>query len=1009
MQPQKHEDSTRQSARKHWRVALLASVALPFGATALAQDNPAAAVEDEARQDTVVVTGIRQSLAAAADLKRNDSRIVDAIVAEDIGKLPDQNIAEALQRITGVSISSDFGIGESVSIRGLSENRIELNGRSTVGDDRDGISLDDFPSSFLKTVEVVKSPTADMIEGALGGTVRMNTIRPIELDGFTLAGSLDFEYADKTETWGPIANLAVGNNWTLSDGSVFGITANLSYQDREIRQDEFFNRVRLYDEPVNGLSANTPSGRFAVREQNTVEQYVQERERTAANLTLQWAPASDQGSFYADFAYSDRTGAEQGSSILDVGGARTYNSETTQDSNGQVNIFSLTDAFVIPKTWSDFRNTEFSSYALGGDWDFTDQLRASGEISIASSDTYRPNSEFNLRPVNRTNWEAWVAGGGTDYDADRSAFGLRHTVDALFIQTGDAIPSVTYSDPQALLSPENLAFREFRHDDDRTTNEETAYRFDVEYDNPLNLDFVSSVKAGVRFTENDYEFNRLRYREPDLYRDAFNADGTPRVFWIDDIEAAFPGSIETVNHPNSFTQNGLSGQTDLLPYRILSGDVLSNPNSAFAILQALYGDALDENGDPLLDGSTLQANLIQQEGAYRNITEETSAAYISADLDFDRLRAVVGGRFVQTDLSSTILSGGAQVSGGNKYDDFLPSLNVSYDLTDETKLRFAAAKVMRRPNYSELSPAFEVDGAIITAERGAIDLEPFRATQFDVSVEHYFGEGGLLSAAVFYKDVESFLSSETFCEANQLTISTPQQTTEWENVCLLSTSGVDNPNLQFSTLADFAGSADPDAAGFAFTVAQRDAGLTGIRTSRVTNGENGEVQGFELGYQQQFTFLPGLWSGFGVNANYTYADSEQPNGNPLLNISENTLNAQVYWENKTFQARLAYNYRDDFLFTEEETRVANVGALALNSSTNDATSASFDPTAGNNYRDARGQLDASASWNINDRFTLVGSITNLTGEPITFSTELGSKWRYFEADRRMSIGIRGKF
>lgn len=1007
MQSHNQKESTRRAPRKLWRAALLAGVALPLGSVAIAQDTADAPVEEEARQDVVVVTGIRQSLAAAADLKRNDSRIVDAIVAEDIGKLPDQNIAEALQRITGVSISSDFGIGESVSIRGLSENRIELNGRSTIGDDRDGISLDDFPSSFLKTVEVVKSPTADMIEGALGGTVRMNTIRPIELDGFTLAGSLDLEYADKTENWAPIANLAVGNNWTLSDGSVFGFTANLSYQDREIRQDEFFNRVRLYDEPVNGLTANTPSGRFAVREQNTVQQYVQQRERTAANLTLEWAPASQQGSFYADLAYSDRSGAEQGSSILDVGGARTYNSETTQDSNGQVNIFTLTDAFVIPKTWSDFRNTEFSSFAIGGDWEFTDQLSASGEISIGSSDTYRPNSEFNLRPVNRTNHEAWVAGGGTDYNADRSAFGLRHTVDALFIQSGDAIPSVTYSDPNALLASENLAFREFRHDDDRTTNEETAYRFDIEYENPFGLDFVTAVQAGFRFTENDYEFNRLRYREPDLYRYAFNADGTPRVFWLDDIEAAFPGSIETVNHNNSFDQNGLSGQNDLLQYRILSGDVLSNPNSAFAIVQALYDGAVDRDGNPILDGPTLADNLVLQEGAYRDITEETSAFYVSADLEFDRVNAVVGGRFVQTDLSSTILANGAPVSGGNDYDDFLPSLNVSYDLTDETKIRFAAAKVMRRPNYSELSPAFEVDGAIITAERGAIDLDPFRATQFDVSLEHYFGEGGLISAAIFYKDVESFLSSETFCEASSLT--SGQQTTEWENVCLLNTAGTNNPNLQFSTLADFAGSADPDAAGMAFTTTQRDAGLTGIRTSRVTNGENGEVQGFELGYQQQFTFLPGLWSGFGVNANYTYADSEQPNGNPLLNISENTLNAQVYWENEQFQARLAYNYRDDFLFTEEETRVANVGALGLNSSTNDVTSASFDPTAGNNYRDARGQLDASASWNINDRFTLVGSITNLTGEPITFSTELGSIWRYYEADRRMSIGVRGKF
>ena len=136
--------------------------------------------------DEIVVTGIQQSLKAAADVKRNSAQIVDAVVAEDIGKLPDNNIAEALQRITGVSIATDFGIGDSVSIRGLSQNRVELNGRTTTGDGRDGISLQDFPSSFLRSVEVVKSPTADMVEGALGGTVRMQTVRPLELDGRAL-------------------------------------------------------------------------------------------------------------------------------------------------------------------------------------------------------------------------------------------------------------------------------------------------------------------------------------------------------------------------------------------------------------------------------------------------------------------------------------------------------------------------------------------------------------------------------------------------------------------------------------------------------------------------------------------------------------------------------------------------------------------------------------------------------------------------------------------------------
>ena len=191
----------------------------------------------------IEVRGIASSIAESARLKRYDSRIVDAIVAEDIGKLPDNNIAEALQRITGVSISRDFGVGESVTIRGISQNRVELNGRSTSGSGRGGISLDDFPSSFLKTVEVVKSPTPEMIEGALGGTINMTTVRPLELEEPLVAVTLDGEYADKAENWAPMFTGAAGRNWDLGDAGTFGTSVVMSYQDRTLRRDEFFNLV----------------------------------------------------------------------------------------------------------------------------------------------------------------------------------------------------------------------------------------------------------------------------------------------------------------------------------------------------------------------------------------------------------------------------------------------------------------------------------------------------------------------------------------------------------------------------------------------------------------------------------------------------------------------------------------------------------------------------------------------------------------------------------------------
>jgi TonB-dependent receptor len=919
--------------------------------------------------EVIQVTGMHGSMKAAALLKRTDGRIVDAIVAEDIGKLPDNNIAEALQRITGVSINTDFGVGDSVSIRGLPQNRVELNGRSTIGDSRDGISLQDFPSSFLKAVEVVKSPTADMIEGALGGTVSLKTVRPLELEGLTGAMSLDGEYADKTENWAPVFSGSIGNNWDLGKSGTFGALAMLSYQDREIRQDEFFSRVKPQDIDVNGMSANTESGNFIVRDQHTIEQYVEQRERTALNLSLQWAPASGDGMVYLDLNGTKRSGTQKGNSIIAVGGSLQSDASTTQDANGQLNNYTLTDDFAIPKTYSDFRETDSYSHALGGEWNISDGIMISGEVAIASSESFRPDSEFTLRPIERST-------------------GDTHKYDGVFTQSGDKLPSIIHSDPSAFTSAENLALRTFKSEEKITNNDETAVRFDITIDEPFELEWLSSIKAGVRATEREYVYKESKEEIKDIYKKAFNdSDGSLATLWIDDYNAAFPNSFTTLSHANSFDQLGHSGQNDLLSFANFNG--LSNPSNAYAQLQQLLA------GTNLATTGSLADNLVENQGAYRDITEDTTAIYLSAYLDFDDITAIIGGRYIKTDLESAVIRDGSKVNGKNDYNDFLPSLNVTYNVADDTIVRFAAAKVMRRADFGQLSPAFDIDNSIVTADQGAIDLEPFRATQYDLSVEHYFGEGNMVSFAVFYKNVESFLSTESTCVANAAT--SGQNVTEWENVCQLDTAGVSNSNLVFSSVADFANNAE----GEDHVAGLRDAGLTGIDTEKDTNGENGKVKGFEIGYQHFFDFLPGAFSGLGVSANYTYADSEQPNGNPLLDISKNTYNLQVFWEYEGMSTRLAYNYRDSFLDTEDEKRVESIdaaGAIGAEGS-----------VYGNNYRDDRGQLDFSASWDINEHVTLVGNATNLTGEPSIFKSELGSSWKYTEADRRYTIGVRAKF
>ncbi|GIU53652.1 TonB-dependent receptor [Shewanella sp. KT0246] len=969
-----------------------------FGATLTALlTMPAFAAEPAAEADTseievIAVKGIFGSLKAANLLKRTDDRIVDAIVAEDIGKLPDNNIAEALQRITGVSIGTDFGVGESVTIRGVSENLVLLNGRSTAGAGRGGIGLDDFPSSFLKTVEVIKSPTPEMIEGALGGTVNMQTIRPLELSEPLVAITLDGEYADKTENTAPNFSMGIGDNWDLGDAGTFGASANLAYLDRELRRDEFFSKVDLQDNiDIDGDGivddSGGPNGKYLRRTQNTVEQKTEQRERTAYGISLQWEPVSAEANIYLDLNATKLDGGQSAYSILDVGGSSVARSDSYYDSNGELHNYDLDGVLVIPKTWSDFTTSDTTSHAIGGEWFITDNIELSAEYSLSKSEEKQTANEFNLRPIERTD----PTDSLTTHTSTSSSY------------SGSGIPGYMYADSGMLTNPDNLVFREFFHKTLETDNEEQALRFDFKISD-IGVDWVSAVKAGVRFTDRDYTANRFDLKPingdttlKDSYKKAVDDNGNFAPIWIDN--ALLADSMNIVNLNNSFDQTGVNGQNDLLTYNVYDADQLQDTEATYALVQQMLQDtSYAMNG-------TLADNMVEDNGAYKEINEKTSAIYAQFHLDFDDLTAVFGGRYIQTELESSVVASvdadGNKVldTGKNDYSDFLPSLNVTYTLTEETLMRFAAAKVMRRADFDELSPALSIDNSLVTGTQGSYQLEPYRVTQYDLSVEHYFGDGGIVSAALFYKDVNSFTQTDSSCLADASTVS-GQNTTEWGNICLLDTAGQSQGDVNFAT----------EDQGLAYVDQQKAAGQTGIVIDTDVNGGSGEVKGLELGYQQQFTFLPGFWSGFGVNANYTYADSEQPDGNPLLNISENTANGQIYWENEDLQFRLAYNWRDRYLYSQAEKRVQTVGALGYNVfNQNDPTADDFDATVGNNYREARGQFDFSASWDINEHFAVVGNVVNLTGEPIEYTTELGSVWKYSESDRRYTLGLRARF
>ncbi|WP_086932275.1 TonB-dependent receptor [Agarilytica rhodophyticola] len=931
-------------------------------------------------QEEVIVTGIRQSLEAAADAKRADARIIDTIVAEDIGKLPDNNIAEALQRITGVSINREFGVGSEVSIRGLPQNRVELNGRSTLGDGRNGVDFQDFPSDFLSGVEVVKSPTPKMIEGALGGTINLKTVRPLDTKDRVLSISTKGEYTDNTEHWGPILNTTYGDQWSLDSSGNFGVIASISYQERELRRDE--SRVGFDVEPLDlDGDGELDPGNIVIPINITYLPAIDTRERLAGNVSLQWQPTSSQGMLYFEGAFTQREGDNQTFSPLSIIHSPLRARENLDnlsdaeqqaiaqrerdagfriDDTGQIVDYTDTDVRFLNRTESTFRNTDSISAAFGGEWSLSGNIQISGELSYADSETFEPSSDFRFYAVDPVREAANPAAfnplnGGIRYDTDNNS-----------------VPTVALTDPNTFLDPNQWVFRRYENREDFVDNDETAARFDITFDTPFTgVDFISSIDAGVRFSDRGFQASRNRLFVSGLENQLQNANGDPIVIPM----TAFPDG--TISQYNFDAFDGDSARYDLANFLTFNADVLQNEERTLQIVaDLLRGTNREISGN--------RSDLAFQFDRFATVDEETTAAYIQFNIDAEVLglpvRGVAGTRYVRTELETGAFERNTSgdfvpTSDSNNYDDWLPSMNLTMNVQDDTLLRFAAAKVMRRPDFNQLNPAFNINVDNTRAERGNPQLNPFRATQYDLSIEHYWGESNLISVAIFYKDVSSFLSQTQICSnaPSFVAISNPNVRDE---LCFLDGRG-DNPALTSPLLE------------------------LGIPTTIQTNGESGTVEGFELGYQQSFDFLPAAWSGLGISANYTYADSEDPNGTPLEDISENTYNASIYYEKYGFSTRLAYTYRDRFLDSAFENRVREVGVLLLGPG-------SDDPTLGNSFREPIEQLDWSASYDINAKLRIQADIVNLTKEPTLDTATNGALYQVRQSDRRFTLGVRVK-
>ncbi|MBV6830975.1 TonB-dependent receptor [Xanthomonas campestris pv. zingibericola] len=888
----------QRSIRDFRRSVMAISVATLLSAQAYAQDatttaTPASAATTQ-QLDTVQVTGTRSSVTKAQLVKQNAEQIVDSIVAEDIGKLPDNNVAEALQRISGIQISRNYGEGSAIAIRGLTQVRTELNGRDifTANDGR-GLSFEDVSAELLGGVNVYKNPSADMIEGGLGGTVDLRTRLPFDYDGRKIAGSVQYNYYDLADDGKPAFSGLFSDRWQTGIGEI-GILVNYSQQKSPFRQDTisiepWYTQTDLPGYEGQGVSVPHGAG---------INTTVGERERKTGAFAMQWRPndavevytqvlRSDYDFSWHDYSFFALTGANpmQGLPGIQVNNRNEFVNGSFQNVPTESNT-SLTE-----------RHSVTTDYSLGAKWTVNEKLTLSTDFQYVDATTTGTRYILSTGQVTSPQFNV-------DFRGD--------------------LPRLSVTDAsgaEGYLADVNNYNGWRYHLDNKDDNKGTEFAWRSDMDLAFDSDFVRSFKAGVRYTDRDAETKGNIYR----FMCINNCDGAPF--------SQYPGIGVMTNPITDFFR----GQSHAF------GPTLTASDAAVANYQqtlAAFG------ASPL-------------EFAPNNINtqnEKTYAAYgvlrfgVDGEIPFD---GNIGVRVVRTEVGSQGVRTGTDAEGGGlipvdaqqTYTDVLPSLNLRWMLSDQLQWRFAASRGISRPTFDKLNPNLSLStgtsngASTFTGTAGNPSLEAVKADQFDTALEWYFGQGSMMYGTLFYKKVEGFIANAVFNEVYDGQV--------WQ-------------------------------------------------ITRPVNGDSGKIRGAELGYTQFFDFLPGWLSGFGLQTNYTYVDSEAPsptatdtNGQsltvPLEGLSKNSYNAILSYETARFQGRVAYNWRSDWLVTTAGNGTGNLPV----------------------YNKGFGQLDASLRFNINDVWSISLDGVNLldTRRESYLGTE--SRYRDFVInDRRYGLTLR---
>lgn len=923
------------------------SMAFVQGAGA-APGNPAVLVEE------VIVTGIRSSFEQSLNLKRNAAEFVDAVTAEDVGKLPDQNVAEALGRVPGVAIQRNRGEGDFVSIRGLGPEFVRgtLNGRTIVSGTeannftRNGnletsngreTNFDLLPSELISVLEVVKSPAAEHVEGGMGGVVDVKTRRPLDL-GPRSAASASGVYRDFNDKFDP--NLSGLYSWTNPDRDT-GFLVSVAYSDRSVREDNADSWgyaplnwwLGAIDVNADG-AADHDGGDFLTATVSNPESYNEDRQRTTLAATLQHRFGND-SELTADLLYSrreiDNSGAVAAASPFGWTGVwpsivgSAGDQQTNADGSVQVPDAVLTGDTVTGYSvrtglWvaHDEQNLdeEFVSAGLNygfqaGSWRHGLDLIYSGAEGVLNFDRvgwgttervpFQVNISGGLINMNR-------APGGPDL-SDISGYETRGS---------DAIERIN---------------------DDR----EIAFSWDSE--RPIVSGPVQTFKLGFRV--------RSREKEKDDSTitgistgglDASQIGGFRRVGnWLDGDgdfpfgEILFPDGVRAFQ---DYARRNVPGIGFVPPY---------SPERSYLIEEETYAGYLQLD----LQGNLAEVPFSGNVGVRVVHTDSDITGYQQPfRIENDEMNAIIN-QGTRIPLSDRIAEG--EFPG--KYTNVLPSLNLRFELSDQVLLRLAVGKSVTRPTFKDLSPGLvSINETNREAVSGNPRLRAYESINYDLGLEWYFAESGVVYAALFAKDITRFIGNGTETDPAHR-----------------------NPS------SDGDGDGIPDGLGSA--IERFGVGFGSI--TQPFNQGKAEIFGVEAGYQHAFD------NGFGYVLNATFIDSSakftsganEGQDIEFEGVSDFSYNAIAYYESRGFQARLAYSYRDKFILDPD-------GIWGFNRL----------------YVDDYGQLDASLSYSFKDRYTVFVSFVNLTDEETRiYSTLKERPLSYSVVGRRYQLGVRVSF